>query len=157
MLTEAHDSAGPVPVPPPVFYLLALGLGMGLDRWQPLPILALPGSVIMGNGLIALSMMILAWVLWQFFRKGTSFNVRRPASALITEGPYRFSRNPAYLCLTAVYVGLGIIANSVWIVALVLPVLWLMNTWVVPREERHLRCLFGATYSDYCERVRRWL
>ncbi|MCH7490605.1 MAG: hypothetical protein IID05_07905 [Gemmatimonadetes bacterium] len=60
----------------------------------------------------------------------------RKASVLITDGPYRFSRNPSYVSLTLLYLGVGIIPNSCWIWFLVVPVLLVMGLWVVRKEER---------------------
>ena len=93
----------------------------------------------------------------EFYLAKTSFDVRKVASVLITRGPYRFSRNPAYACLTVLYVALAVLRNNAWILVLVLPTLWIMNGWVIPREERYLEARFGDAYRAYKARVRRWL
>lgn len=96
-------------------------------------------------------------VLRRFRRAGTPFDVRKPASALITEGPYRFSRNPSYVSLTLLYLGIGILLNNGWILILVAPVFLVMDLWVVRREERHLEAKFGEEFLRYKAAVRRWL
>ncbi len=96
-------------------------------------------------------------VLRRFRRAGTPFDVRKPASALITEGPYRFSRNPSYVALTLLYLGIGILFNNGWILILVAPVFLVMDLWVVRREERHLEAKFGEEFLRYKAAVRRWL
>ncbi len=96
-------------------------------------------------------------VLRRFSRAGTTFNVSKPASALITEGPYRFSRNPSYVSLTLLYLGIGILLNNGWILILVAPVFLVMDLWVVRREERHLEARFGEEFLRYKAAVRRWL
>jgi protein-S-isoprenylcysteine O-methyltransferase Ste14 len=96
-------------------------------------------------------------VLMRFRRAGTPFDVRKRASALITDGPYRFSRNPSYVALTLLYVGLGVILNNAWVLLLVIPVLLVMHFGVVLREERHLEAVFGEEYVWYKLAVRRWL
>ena len=83
--------------------------------------------------------------------------VHQGTSALITDGPYRFSRNPSYVSLTLLYVGLGIILNNAWALLLVIPVLLVMHFGVVLREERHLEAVFGDEYVRYKSTVRRWL
>jgi protein-S-isoprenylcysteine O-methyltransferase Ste14 len=85
------------------------------------------------------------------------FDFRKAASVLITDGPYRFSRNPSYVALTLLYLGVGIILNNGWIWLLVVPVLLVMDLRVVRKEERHLETTFGEDYLRYKAAVRRWL
>ena len=155
MNSETH--IGPIRLPPPVIYLAALLTGIVLNSlWAMSP---LPGSwrYIVGSLLIAVNVLIMPSVLRRFWRAGTSFDVRKAASVLITDGPYRFSRNPSYVSLTLVYLGVGIILNNGWILLLVVPVLLVMDLWVVRKEERHLERKFGEDYLRYKAAVRRWL
>ena len=103
------------------------------------------------------SILIVPPVLVRFRRAGTTLDVRKAASALITDGPYRFSRNPLYVSLTMLYVGLGVVLNSVSILLLAVPVLFIMDRWVIRREEEHLEEKFGNRYLHYKSTVRRWL
>ena len=80
--------------------------------------------------------------------------MRKPATALITDGPYRFSRNPTYLSLTLLYVGVGVLLDSVWTLILVVLLLVLMDRWIIHREERHLEARFGEQYLRYKSAVR---
>ncbi|MEP6997543.1 MAG: isoprenylcysteine carboxylmethyltransferase family protein [Betaproteobacteria bacterium] len=96
-------------------------------------------------------------VLSRFRRATTTLDVRKAASTLITDGTYQFSRNPTYLSLTLLYLGLGIVLDNGWVLILVIPVFLLMDRWVVRREERHLQAKFGEQYLRYKARVRRWL
>ena len=100
----------------------------------------------------------LAWGVLRFRRQGTTVTPLHPeqASALVTGGLYRFSRNPMYLgllCWTmalACYLG-GLL---VWLGPLLL---WgWLSRWQIVPEERALRARFGDGYADYCRRVRRW-
>ena len=151
-------TSGPgVRIPPPVFYLTALAVGIVLDYLWPLSFLAGSSRYVLGSLLVIISIGIMPPVLLRFRRANTTFDVRKAASKLITDGPYRFSRNPAYLSLTLVYLGIGILLDNGWILILVVPVFGLMNRWVVPNEERHLAATFGDQYSQYKADVRRWL
>ena len=153
---EASTRPG-IRIPPPVIYLAALAIGFVLNYLWPMS--PFPGSTgyVIGSVVILLSVLIMPPVLRRFRRAGTTFDVRKPASVLITDGPYRFSRNPSYVALTLMYLGIGIHLNIGWILILVAPVFLVMNLWVVRKEERHLEARFGEQYSRYKATVRRWL
>lgn len=92
-----------------------------------------------------------------FRAAGTHVEVYLPATALVTTGPYRLTRNPIYLGMTCAYLGAGLIAGSLWIVVLVIPVLGIIHFGVVLREEEYLSGKFGDRYQEYVRRVRRRL
>ena len=156
MSPKPHEGPG-LPVHPPVLYLAGLLVGMGLNSlWPIAPVPGRWGSPV-GVMLIVLGLTIMPPVLAGFRRAGTPFDAHRPASALVTEGPYRFSRNPAYLALTLWYLGLGLLLNNGWVLLLALPLVGVMHRWAIPREERHLEARFGDQYRRYKAAVRRWL
>ena len=76
--------------------------------------------------------------------------------SIITNGPYRFSRNPIYLSFTLLQLGLGMWANSAWLVGMLIPTLVLMSYGVIAREERYMARKFGDEYLQYKRAVRRW-
>ncbi len=153
---NAYEGPG-IPVHPPVIYLAVLLIGVGLNCLWPLSPVLGQGGVIAGVIVVVAGIAIMPPVLRRFRRAGTTFDVRKPASALIVDGPYQFSRNPAYVALTLWYIGAGLILNNGWILLLMLPLLIIMDRWVVPREERHLIAKFGEQYVHYKATVRRWL
>ncbi len=156
MNSETHIGPG-IRLPPPVIYLAALLIGIVLNSlWALSP---LPGSwrYILGLLLIGVSGLLITPVLRRFRRAGTPFDVRKAASVLITDGPYRFSRNPSYVALTLLYLGVGVILNNGWIWLLVVPDLLVMDLCLVRKEERHLETKFGEDYLRYKAAVRRWL
>jgi protein-S-isoprenylcysteine O-methyltransferase Ste14 len=151
-------SAGPgIHLPPPVIYLAALVIGSVLDYQWPLSPLLGSSRYVVGSIIALAGGLIMPPVLVRFRRSGTTIDVRKPATALITEGPYRFSRNPIYVSLTLLYLGIGTLLNNAWILILVAPVFLVMNLWVVSREERHLEATFGEEFLRYKAAVRRWL
>jgi protein-S-isoprenylcysteine O-methyltransferase Ste14 len=87
----------------------------------------------------------------------TNVNPTRPVTAIVTEGPFRFTRNPLYLGFTLFYTGVTLLVNSLWMVLLLPFVLFLMTFSVIEREERYLERKFGEQYLAYKRRVRRWL
>ena len=97
------------------------------------------------------------WALWLFGRHETGLLPGQETHALIEEGPYRVSRNPLYVGLLRLYVGLASLAPTVWGLVL-FPAAVLLVFWGAIRpEERYLHERFGAPYDDYRRRVRRWL
>ncbi len=157
-LMNVEASSGPgIRIQPPVFYLAALAIGFVLNYLWPISPLSGYSRYVIGSVVPLVGGLIMPLVLRRFRRAGTTFNVSKPASALITEGPYRFSRNPSYVSLTLLYLGIGILLNNGWILILVAPVFLVMDLWVVRREERHLEARFGEEFLRYKAAVRRWL
>ena len=154
---NVEASSGPIRIPPPVIYVAALAIGFVLNYLWPMSPFSGSSRYVIGSLLIAVNVLIMPPVLRRFRRAGTAFDVRKAASVLITDGPYRFSRNPSYVALTLLYLGVGIILNNGWIWLLVVPVLLVMDLWVVRKEERHLETKFGEDYLRYKVAVRRWL
>lgn len=97
------------------------------------------------------------WSLWLFSRHETGLLPGQATQAIIEEGPYRLSRNPLYVGLLALYLGLALLAPTFWGLVL-FPVAMLLLLWgAIHPEERFLHGRFGAPYDDYSRRVRRWL
>lgn len=154
--TAGADNPG-VLVRPPLLYLGALGLGLLLELAWPLASFGGPLRWAVA-GLAVLGGLALAALAMRRFRAaGTNVPTPLPATALVTEGPYRVSRNPIYLGLTLIYLGIGIAADSIWVLGLLVPVLVVLRYGVIAREERYLERKFGRAYRDYRARVRRWL
>ncbi len=144
-------------MPPPVIYVCALIVGVGMEEIRPIALMSPFWAYAGGTVLIIASLLIMPPVLVRFRRTGTTFDVRKAASVLITDGPYRYTRNPTYVSLTMLYVGLGVIFNNAWILLLTIPVLLIMDRKVIQYEEKHLEEKFGKHYAQYKQAVRRWL
>ena len=90
----------------------------------------------------------------------TSLTILAAAAAsltLVTTGPYRFTRNPMYLSLTLLQLGIALIMGSAWVILALIPVTVIMNEGVIEREEAYMTDHFGQRYLDYKTAVRRWL
>jgi protein-S-isoprenylcysteine O-methyltransferase Ste14 len=97
------------------------------------------------------------WALWLFARHRTGLLPGAATNAIIEEGPYRLSRNPLYVGLLALYLGVALLAPTAWGLIL-FPLAVLLVDWGAIRpEERYLRARFGKRYDAYARRVRRWL
>ena len=97
------------------------------------------------------------WSLWLFGRHATGLLPGQATRVMIEEGPFRLSRNPLYVGLLALYLGLALLAPTFWGLVL-FPAAALLVLWgaILP-EERFLHEQFGAPYEDYRRRVPRWL
>ncbi len=142
---------------PPVVYAPFLAMGIVLDFLFPVPVLPNRVQYAAGFAVMALSGLIIPFVLLEFRKARTDFNPRKPTTTIITTGPYRFSRNPSYLVLTLLCVGIGIAADNIWILGLLIPAIVVMHYGVIVREERYLENKFGEEYLRYKRSVRRWL
>ena len=145
---------------PPIIYGVGLAIGLGADWLFTLPALPLPaglaGPVLAWALGVAGAALLLAAAL-RFIRAGTNIPTHLPATALVTDGLYRFSRNPIYLGLTLVYLGLALGLASLASAVLLPAVLFAMQYGVIHREERYLEAKFGEAYRRYKSTVRRWL
>jgi protein-S-isoprenylcysteine O-methyltransferase Ste14 len=90
-------------------------------------------------------------------RAGTNVDPYEPATAIVTGGPYRFTRNPIYVGFTLVYVGISAFTNALAPLMLLPAVFAVMRRGVIEREERYLERKFGGEYLEYKGRVRRWI
>jgi protein-S-isoprenylcysteine O-methyltransferase Ste14 len=156
------DVRGPgVPFPPPFIYVAGFLTGLALERWVWR--MRLPGGefrsvvVLVGWVAVAGGLAIAAWGVGTFIRARTAVIPTRPARRLVTIGPYRFSRNPMYSGLSALYLGLALVFDVAWPLVLfplaVAGLYWL----VIRREEHYLAHTFRDEYAAYSQRVRRWL
>jgi protein-S-isoprenylcysteine O-methyltransferase Ste14 len=152
-----HENTPGIRVLPPLVYILGLILGYGLEKLWPVLDVRWQWSIEIAIGLICLSVLLVAPVLVSFRRAATPFDVRKTATSLVTDGPNRYTRNPGYLALTLLYIGIAILMWSVWVLALIVPVLIVVNYEVIRKEERHLESQFGEEYLRYKSKVRRWI
>jgi protein-S-isoprenylcysteine O-methyltransferase Ste14 len=156
-MESPKDRTPGVIAPPPLIYLGFLLTGLVLDHFWPVGFL--PGS---WRGplsvlLIAIGLVLIALGLHEFMRVGTKVSPHQPSTALATGGIYAYTRNPLYLALTLIYLGIAAATNAIWMLLLVIPLLILIRYGVIAREERYLRVQFGEEYRQYKARVRRWI
>lgn len=143
--------------PPPLIYLVALVSGLVIDQFVPLIVLPQTLALFVGILLILKASALIIWTTRSLWRRETTLDVYSPTTALVTDGPYRFSRNPVYVALTILYVGIGCLLNSGWALLMTVPAVIVMHFGVIHAEESYLQRTFGTTFSDYTKRVRRWL
>jgi len=151
-----QDFSGAIAFPPYIHLGFVL-LGLGFEMIWPTSFLPLFWQL----GLPVL-LLILVYLLGknaapQFSKKGTTLGVSTPTTAIITEGAYRYTRNPIYLGMALIHFALGILIDSAWIMMTVIPAMIVMTYGVIVREEAYLSRKFGDEYLGYKVKVRRWL
>lgn len=156
MNDSTSDNAGVITIPP-IIYLVGLFLGLLLHYLYPVKCLPAAISVWSGVLLILISVPMALSAFLAFRRAGTSPDVHKPTTAISVDGIYRFSRNPMYVSLALLYLGIACWVNSLWILLLLVPVLVVVDQGVIKREERYLEKKFGDEYLRYKSQVRRWI
>ena len=153
-MTE-RDNPGVI-VFPPLLYGIAFAAVLALHWFWPMPIFDHSVALWPGLALALLGAVIAIWGRNVLRAAGTNVNPSLPTTAIVTSGPFRFSRNPLYMALTLVYTGLTLAFNTWWGIVVLVPLLMLVHRGVVLREERYLEQKFGETYRQYCSKVRRY-
>jgi carboxymethylenebutenolidase len=155
--------AAPVPrsagviAPPPLLHLAAFGVGLAV-QWLLGISVAVPQLVrIAAAAVIVAGSLVVAWAFATLRRAGTTPNPNGATSVLVSEGPFRFSRNPVYVAMLAMYLGAAAITGWPGPLITIAPLVWVMSWGVVRREERYLAWRFGDAYRRYRAKVRRWL
>jgi protein-S-isoprenylcysteine O-methyltransferase Ste14 len=151
-----RDTAGVV-APPPLIFLAGLAVGFGLEAL--LPGGSLPDVVrwVVGGIALVTGVALQTTFIAAFSRKGTAVEPWKPTTAIVTTGPYRLTRNPAYLGMALIYTGIALLADAPWALVPLPAVLAVIDRGVITREERYLERKFGAEYTEYTARVRRWV
>src|SRR5262245_2899845 len=154
----SRGNAGVI-APPPLIFLAFLALAAVLELLAPSPTATLfrHARYVAGAVLFLIGLFIGIAGVRGLRAAATNISTDLPATALVVDGIYRWSRNPLYLAMTLIYIGLAIAAGSGWAIALLVPLLVLMHVGVIAREEEYLERKFGSMYSEYKSRVRRWL
>jgi protein-S-isoprenylcysteine O-methyltransferase Ste14 len=149
--------ANPGFIRPPSVYVVALLIGLGLQYLRPI---RLPGGLVamaLGILLVVTGVVIFILTIRAFGSAGTPVPGNEVATAVVRDGPMRFSRNPIYLAFSLVLLGLGVFLQSGWVLIMLIPPIALMHFIVIPREERYMEAKFGAEYATYRASVRRWI
>jgi protein-S-isoprenylcysteine O-methyltransferase Ste14 len=160
MNNQISKSKGPgVFIPPPLFYVLIFIAAVFIQKIIPITdkLFRLLAIKVVGVILLIVALFFLVKSLRQFFLTKNTLVLIKPASSLQTTGIYGMTRNPMYVGLTIVYLGIACFIGNLWNFIL-LPVLFIIvQEYIIKREEKYLELEFGQEYRDYKRTVRRWL
>ena len=137
---------------PPLIVIATLVLGCALQWLMPLGLLVNVGHtwrIVVGVPVLIVGLLAAASGRVALMRHGTNVNPLRPAVALVTEGIYRWTRNPMYVGISTALLGIALIFAVDWLPIVLLPGLFILHFGVVLREEQYLDRKFGETYRRY--------
>jgi len=144
--------------PPPLMFFLSglvgwlIGSRFGILTFEQITITDTFGLI-----LAAIGFLLGVWSMLPFLAAKTSMLPWTSDSKLLTDGPYRFSRNPMYAGMALIYSSVGVLLGSGLVIVLLVPLVVIMNRYVIAGEEAYLTREFGDEYKTYQQKVRRWL
>ena len=159
-MADATLDRPPVAVFPPIIPLSALAIACGLQWLTPLGLIASIEQgwrIAFGATIVIAGLLVTLTGRRALVRHGTNVNPLKPSTALVTDGVYRWTRNPLYVGMLAGLCGIAFIFSLDWLLLLIIPSWTIMHFAVVRREEQYLEQKFGDEYRRYKARVPRYV
>lgn len=153
--TKLSDNAGVIMFPP-LLYLLALTAGLTVSHFLPNPFLPATVALPAGIALLVIGLVVVWSAAGSMNRHKTTIHPAGVTTTLVSEGIYRFTRNPMYVSFTLIYSGILLMFNAWFGFVLLIPLLVLVQKGIIEREEHYLTRKFGNEYLTYKTQVRRW-
>src|SRR5438105_682977 len=156
--THSKHGGADVHVPPPLVFLIAILAGAALQYFVPVALgLATGARVAAGTAIAVVGLACGGWAFGSMKKTGQDPAPWKPSPSLVGRGPYRFSRNPMYVGMTSLAVGLGLALGNLWMIGLGAVALAVVHYTAVLPEERYLAEKFGDDYARLRSLVRRYL
>jgi protein-S-isoprenylcysteine O-methyltransferase Ste14 len=155
-MSDSQKTSG-IHFPPPFIYVTFFLLGLGLERIGPAVSLPRGPALAVAAVLLIPGFGLLFWSLLLFLKARTSPLPMLPTTAIVKSGPYRWTRNPMYLAMLLIYLGVALWFDVFWALVFVPLVIFLVGRLVIGKEERYLEEKFGQEYRLYKTQVRRWI
>jgi protein-S-isoprenylcysteine O-methyltransferase Ste14 len=142
---------------PPTYFLIAMVLSVVLHFVLPVKKVIFPPYTYSGGLFIIFGGVLNLWTDALFKEKKTRVKPYEDATELITQGPFKISRHPMYLGMTAVLVGIALLHGT--IITFLFPIIFVIicEVFFIKFEEKSMERIFGQKYLDYKKKVRRWI
>jgi protein-S-isoprenylcysteine O-methyltransferase Ste14 len=139
------------------YFIILLVLLILLNFVFPVMVFLSPPSTYFGFLIIGFGFGMAVWCRSLFLNNATTLQLYEKPTSLVTSGPFRFSRNPIYLGMASILLGVAVLSGT--LVTLAFPIIFivLINFFIIPGEERKLEKIFGEPYLEYKNNVRRWV
>jgi protein-S-isoprenylcysteine O-methyltransferase Ste14 len=156
--TKNPDDTGMF-IPPVVFYIITFIIGILMQRIIPFrnSLFEYAMAKIFGVLMVIIALVFLFISVRQFIIDKTTFEVNKPVAVLQTRGVYNLTRNPMYVGLLFLYLGMTFLIGNFWQLILLPLLFFFIQEYVIKREEKYLERKFGQQYISYKLKVRRWL
>lgn len=142
---------------PPIYLFVALVVMFGLHNLLPIALLRGAVWLYLGVALIGSSVLFIVVSARLFDKLGTTIKPFEESTALVVTGQFKYSRNPMYLGMVGVLIGLAVVLGTATPVVVIPVFAWLITRRFVQEEEAALEARFGDDYTEYRNRVGRWL
>lgn len=155
--TDTTTDHPAIPVMPPKMVAAAVLIGVVMDvKWD---VDFLPWFIQLPLGLVLFAggMYLMAWAKAALKKHHTTVFTQKPVHEIVTDGPYRYTRNPIYLGGAAAFLGLAVALDNYWMILILPLLLYVIDRHVIAEEERYLEAKFGPVYTDFHDSAPRWL
>ena len=139
------------------YFIILLVMSVLLNFVFPVPAFLSPPFTYSGFLIIGFGFVMALWSRSLFLKNSTTLQLYEEPTSLVTSGPFRLSRNPIYLGMASILLGVTVVQGT--LVALAFPVIFVMviEFFIIPGEEQNLEKIFGERYREYKKNVRRWI
>ena len=146
-------------IPPPVVLIVCLVLMWLISRETASLEIDSEIKLLASSFMFILGVCIAVAGIVSFRKAKTTVNPLKPEEAthLVVVGIFKYTRNPMYLGMLSVTIGMLIKLSNPWAVVMVLVFYFYINRYQIIPEERAMQKLFGDQFTGYAKRVRRWL
>ncbi|MCK9175865.1 MAG: isoprenylcysteine carboxylmethyltransferase family protein [Desulforhopalus sp.] len=158
---NGHIDAAKVKFFPPGIPILVIVIGIGLNSLFPLSfgiVIGVPARYFIGGAFAICAFVFLGvWAVVLFRKSGQSENPWKTTPCIESRGPFSITRNPMYLQMVLVCIGVAFATANWWIFLLTPVGAWVLQELAIKPEEKYLEEKFGDTFLEYKRKVRRWL
>lgn len=158
-MSEHKDNAdhASVKIHPPILTLIFIAIAYVANWSVPIPFAVSSILRLIGFALVAVGFLFGVVAFLAFRKVRTTLDPHGKVSAIVTDGIYRFTRNPIYLGFLLMLIGFPLNSGSYWGILLAPIFVMSMNSLVIEKEEAYLEKKFKDVYTSYKSHVRRWL
>ena len=152
---KRNDNANVV-IFPPLLFLIATVLA--LTTKFVLPSISFPFLIKQSGYIwITVGFLVLLAAVRQLNKHKTTVHPDGVTTTIVSNGIFKYSRNPIYLSFTLLYLGVVLLSNSIVGLVLLVPLIIITQKGIIEREEKYLSQKFGEEYNQYKSTVRRWI
>ncbi len=154
---KIDEDSAKIKFPPPLILLTCLIIGFGLNSIFHQSVVPEGMQMWLGISLLVIGIVIILSAAGLFRKAGTDVKPWKSTTKIVTSGIYKITRNPMYLAMALIGLGISIWVNSLTMVLMILVFVGIINYYVIKREECYLEAKFGDEYNNYRHRTRRWI